>query len=261
MTVSAFRARVLLAGVILLSGVAPSVAGDGWGSIEGQVVFDGAAPEREKLKVDKDQAHCLSKGALLSETLIVNPKNKGVKNAVVFLIDASGDAKKKLPINPRLKALPKAEELIDQPCCQFVPHVLAVRKGQGVAVKNSAPISHAVQMLGGPLEFNVTLPAGGVKKVPAADLPVRSLPTLVKCTIHPWMGGYLWVFDHPYFAVTDEDGTFRIRGAPAGDWRIVIWHESKGWVFGEGDKKSRPIAIKDGDMTDLGTIMLTPSKE
>ena len=40
------------------------------------------------------------------------------------------------------------------------------------------------------------------------------------------MTGYVRVFDHPYYALTDEDGTFEIKNAPAGKFRIVFWHEN-----------------------------------
>ena len=33
------------------------------------------------------------------------------------------------------------------------------------------------------------------------------------------------MFDHPYFAITDADGKFEIKDAPAGKWRVVYWHE------------------------------------
>ena len=51
-------------------------------------------------------------------------------------------------------------------------------------------------------------------------------PVQYKCTIHPWMAGYVRVFDHPYFAVTDADRKFEITNAPAGKFRIVYWHET-----------------------------------
>jgi hypothetical protein len=40
------------------------------------------------------------------------------------------------------------------------------------------------------------------------------------------MTGYVRVFDHPYYAVTDDDGNFEIKNAPAGKYRIVYWHEN-----------------------------------
>jgi hypothetical protein len=47
------------------------------------------------------------------------------------------------------------------------------------------------------------------------------------CNIHTWMKGYAKVFDHPFAAVTKEDGTYEIKNAPAGvDVELVYWHES-----------------------------------
>ena len=74
-------------------------------------------------------------------------------------------------------------------------------------------------------------------------------PIQYKCTIHGWMTGYVRIFDHPYYAVTDEDGKFEIKNAPAGKYRIVYWHENgvRGGAkgrFGEPDQDRWP---DDGD--------------
>ena len=47
----------------------------------------------------------------------------------------------------------------------------------------------------------------------------------IKCDVHPWMGAYVGVFDHPYFAVTGTDGKFAIDGLPDGTYDVVAWHE------------------------------------
>ena len=64
------------------------------------------------------------------------------------------------------------------------------------------------------------------------------------------MTGYLKVFNHPYFAVTDEDGNFKIEKAPAGKYHIVAWQESVGYV-NKGLKKGDPIEIKPDDVTEV----------
>ena len=77
----------LAAALVLASSVRLSAAADDqkWGTIKGQVVLDGDVPAPEKINVDKDQEHCLSKGPIFSETWVVNPKNKGVRWAFVYL--------------------------------------------------------------------------------------------------------------------------------------------------------------------------------
>ena len=52
-----------------------------------------------------------------------------------------------------------------------------------------------------------------------------NVPVGFECGMHPWMKGQVRVFEHPYFAVTDDDGKFEIKDVPAGTWRIVTWHE------------------------------------
>ncbi len=86
----------------------------------------------------------------------------------------------------------------------------------------------------------------------------------IQCTIHKWMNCWVRVFDHPYFAVTNEKGEFVIKDAPAGKFRLVVWQESVGWVVNENGKSGKlgiPIEIQADKTTDLGALKLTPGKE
>ena len=47
----------------------------------------------------------------------------------------------------------------------------------------------------------------------------------VKCDVHGWMAAWIGVFDHPYFAMTDADGRFTIKGLPPGKYTLEVWHE------------------------------------
>lgn len=237
---------------------APAVAAadtEGWGTIKGQVVWAGdKVPERAPLKVDKDQNACLKNGPLLDDKLIVNPKNKGVRWAAVYLISAGG-FKKAMPIHPSRKDIKKKVVEVDQPCCLFEPHMIALREGQTLIVKNSAAIPHNVKVDPEP-SINQIVPPGGQLKL--EDLKRRALPLSIACNIHGWMTGKVFVLPHPYFAVTDEDGKFEIKDAPAGDLRLVVWHEEPGWVVYDGAKRSngKKITIKGNETTDLGKIPL-----
>jgi hypothetical protein len=263
----------LAAGLVLTA--APSRAADDqkWGTIKGQVVLDGAVPQPEKIDVNKDQEHCLKNGPLYSEKWVVNPKNKGVRWAFVYLVpapDPNDPARKQtLPVNPALRNPPKDPVEMDQPCCQFEPHAVGLREGQAIVFKNGAPISHNVHWTGGIKNpgNNVILPAGG--KIEVSDLVAYRLPVSVKCDIHGWMQAWVYVFDNPYYAVTDADGNFEIKDAPAGTYNLVIWQESTGWrdvktVEADGKKVrilGTPVTIKPDTTTDLGKFGLKPKAD
>jgi hypothetical protein len=46
----------------------------------------------------------------------------------------------------------------------------------------------------------------------------------LKCDVHQWMFCYVGVCDHPFFAVTDKDGNFKIANVPPGDYTLTAYH-------------------------------------
>ncbi|CAN5459306.1 methylamine utilization protein [soil metagenome] len=236
--------RFWIIGILVALGASSQARADNkdkWGGVKGQIFLDAtAAPVPVQLQVTKDQGVCLAKGQIDSEALIVNKANLGVKNVFVWLIPEDVKSKEPLDIHPSLKAIKKKEVEVDQPCCMFVPHALCMREGQTLVAKNSSTIAHNFHWTGDP-RFN----PGGNSIIPAGkDLQVKDLtaaPTPVKmaCDVHPWMNGWIRVFKHPYYALTDKDGKFEIKNAPAGPCRIVIWHEEKGWVDSENMEKGQ----------------------
>jgi hypothetical protein len=246
-------------GVLLITASSPAAEPAGWGTIKGQVAWAGdGIPKPATLKVDKDPQQCLAKGPLFSDTLVVNPKNKGVRWVVVYLVDAK-DPKAALPVHPALKALKKLVVEVDQPCCMFEPHIVALREGQTLDVKNSAAIAHNVKVDGGVANPNLNqiIPPGGALPIPGWT--AAAIPVPIACNIHSWMHGWVAVFKHPYHAITDADGNFEIKNAPAGTYHLVTWHESVGWV--KGGRKGFPIEIKADGTNNLGKIPLQPSKD
>jgi hypothetical protein len=71
------------------------------------------------------------------------------------------------------------------------------------------------------------------------------------------MTAWVRVFNHPYFVVTDKDGNFEMKNAPAGEYNLVTWQEEVGWV--KGGKVGVPINIKADGVTDAGKIELNPA--
>jgi hypothetical protein len=231
----------------------------GWGTVKGRIIWGGAAlPKPLELKVDKDKPHCLSKGPILDEEWVVSPKTKGLRWTFVWLADTANPRKGAIPIHPALKEIKKDTVEIDQPCCKFVPHVVALRQGQTLLVKNSAPIAHNFKYDGNPIKGiggNPLMPPNS--KVPL-KLQADWMPIQISCSIHPWMRGAAMVFDHPYFAVTGEDGSFAFKNAPAGRYRLMVRHSSGLFLGGAAGNKGRVIGIKADGVTDLGDLAFPP---
>jgi hypothetical protein len=259
----------LLAGLGLPSGCQPGPgglpvqevraeekAGGDWGAIKGQVVLaEGVEVNPAKVDVNQDQTHCLSKGDIYREDWVVNKGNRGVKNVFAWLTPDPTNPTAAPPIHPSL-AKPKAKEVeIDQPCCKFEPHALGMRVGQVLVAKNSAPVSHNVNWVKG----NVSIPAGKQHEIKDLD-KAEKIPIPVSCNIHRWMSARVGVFDHPYFALTDENGNFEIKDAPAGDYYLILNHEGAGWCgLREGKKYGKKITIKANDTTNLGKFEIRPT--
>jgi plastocyanin len=233
-------------------------AADEWGTIKGRVVWAGGTiPAPEVANVDKDKAHCLEKGPIYKDNLVINKENKGIRFALVWLCDAKDPKSTKwtAPIHPSLKK-PAKNVVIDQPCCVFEPHVIGLRVGQTLIVKNSSPIAHNVQITSvglGPNK-NQLIPPRGQTEI--TGFVAKVIPTSYTCSIHPWMKGWIGTFSHPYFAVTDADGNFEIKNAPAGDFRLMVWHEEVGFVLMDGGMRGKVFTIKAGGSTDVGEIGL-----
>jgi len=244
--------------------VAPAVAAaakaadadaDAWGTIKGQLVYGGPnVPVQKPLKVNKDETHCLANGPILDHEWIVNKANKGVKNVFVWLaVDPNGPVKD-LPIHPSLKDVPKQPVVVDQPQCMFDPYATVMREGQELIVKNGAPVAHNANYQGSPARnpgSNPIVPAGQQITI---NLKSDRMPVRLSCNIHPWMKGYVGVYNHPYFALSDANGSFEIKQAPAGNFRIFFWHEGAGWRLAQAGRTGEPITIKAGQTTDLGKL-------
>ncbi len=234
-----------------------------WGTIKGKAVWGGGAlPKPVALVIPAGAPACI-KGPLFSEEYVIDPKTKGVKNVFVWLADA--DVPKKgqkwapLPVHPSLAKSNNTEVVLDQPCCTFEPHALAMRDDQTLKIKNSAAFNHNIHLTGrNDYGLNKLIPAGGfVNEQPPANAELIN----VQCDIHTWMKGYIHIFDHPYYALTGEDGTFEIKNAPAGKYRLFVWHEGMGWVVfddPERPKDGKVITIKANEPTDVGELKVMP---
>ncbi len=254
---------------------APKATG-AWGKVTGQVVFEGPADkiQPKEINVNKDEQHCLSKGKLFEQKWVINPKNKGVRWAYVWLAPDPHIRKPELSkfkpeqIHPSLQTIKEKEVVMDQPCCLFEPHALAMREGQVLVIKNSAPVPHNSKYDGDPEtqpSGNPTIPAGAQVKIESIGASWK--PMTIGCGIHGWMNAWVRSFDHPYFAVTDADGKFEIPNAPAGDYWLIVWHEEAGFRdidTKEGGKANTKyglkVTIKPDGTTDVGALGIKPTE-
>ena len=247
------------AGVLPVGPILAGVAGQGnFGTIKGRFVYGGdPAPALKNLIAigasEKDPTVCAASAAITDRSLVVDPKTKGVKYGFVYLVRPKGE-------NPdAVKALvAKAEKVeVDQKNCEFLPYAVALHQDQTLVFKSADPVNHNVHL--SPFTnapFNLILAAQGtVEKKFVAERRVIPLT----CDIHPWMKGWIMVFDHSFFAITGDDGSFEIKGVPAGDQKLVIWQELVGYAT-PGLAQGIPVSVKAGETTDLGEVKLDPTK-
>lgn len=243
-------ARLMIA--LLMASLLACSADAQWVTVQGQVVWPKGAPipEAKKLDVTTDKEHCLSKGPLMSEVWVVNAKSRGLKGVWVWLRPDNTERSAKLDaakdIAPHLQK-PAAKSFdVDQPCCAFVPRIFAIRAGDFVNFKNSSPVSHNTKLEADSPSpsFNQTI-ARDQNYKHATPFSAQKSPIEFSCSMHPWMNGKFMVFDHPYFAVTDDDGKFTIKDCPAGKYRLVYRHET-GFHKGKDGVLGLPVEIKAG---------------
>ncbi|MCM3872240.1 MAG: carboxypeptidase regulatory-like domain-containing protein [Pyrinomonadaceae bacterium] len=123
--------------------------------------------------------------------------------------------------------LPTSSVVLERKGCRYVPHVLGLRVGQLLTIQNSDPTQHNTHPTPTEnAEWNQTQPPGMVPLVKTFSKPETFIP--MKCNQHPWEKAYLGVFSHPFFAVSDESGNYRIEGLPPGQYTVVAWHERLG---------------------------------
>ena len=189
---------------------------DGPGVITGTVTFDGTPPPAIRLQMDSDPK-CTPEPGAASERLVVGP-GKGLKNVFVYVKDGLG---------ARTYAIPTTPMVMDQKGCRYAPHVFGMQAGQTLEIANRDGTLHNVHALPKTnREFNFGQPP----KVPSVsrvfDKPEIGLP--FRCDVHGWMNAYVNVVSHPFFAVTQVDGAFEIKGLPPGTYTVELWHEQLG---------------------------------
>ncbi len=151
--------------------------------------------------------------------------NKGIKNAVLSLAGAKGPAPK-----------PAQKPALNQKGCQFNPHVLVVPAGAEMDILNSDGILHNIHTFS-KANPSINKAQPKFKKVMTEKLDKPEV-VRVQCDVHGWMSAWIAVTDHPYYAVTDEAGAFKLDNVPPGKHAVEVWHEALGKVTREVEVKA-----------------------
>jgi len=188
------------------------------GVIRGSIAFTGKRPARTPIDMSNEPA-CVEAhhGRAFDESVVVNP-NRTLANVFVYI---------KSGLEGKTFETPATAVAIDQRGCWFHPRVMGIQVGQVLHVTNSDPVTHNIHPLAQiNREWNHSQGAGDPQLTRKFLKPEVMVP--VKCNIHSWMHAFIGVVEHPYFAVTNEQGKFELPNVPPGKYVVAVWHEKYG---------------------------------
>ena len=218
---------VFLVLLVIVNGPAGDgeAGGDQTGTITGVVKYVGTPPPPKELPLTKDTDVCGE--WKLSRELIVG-FDQGIQDAVVRVVNITG----KPPQPARTPTLVQMR-------CGFSPHLLLIPAGGSVDILNTDGFLHNIHTYSveNPA-INVAQPGFIVRMTLRFQSPER---VRVTCDLHP-MDAWIVVMDHPYYAVTDQKGTFTLTGVPAGTYTLEVWHARLG-------RQTKDVVVKPGRET------------
>jgi plastocyanin len=197
------------------------------GSIVGQIRFTGSVPDAKKIMTSDGST-------ILHNDLVVDPTSKGLRYVVAVLEDA--------PAQPKPKEAKPV--VVDQVEWVFKPRVVAVQHGQAVRFENSDTVNHSVMAVSTVKENQFNSVAGPGTPIVYTFEPQKP-PVSIGCSLHPWMQAWVYVVRHPWFAVTDEHGKFRIDAIPPGAYTLALAHPDSNL------RERKEIEIRAGKATEV----------
>jgi plastocyanin len=218
-----------MASALSLTGAAsadPPAAGTG--HVTGEVLFTGKVPPDKQIMTTDGTT-------IVHNDLVVHSKTKGLRYVAVILESAK----------PQPKLIRAKPVEMDQKDMIFMPRVIAVQHGQPVHFTNSDLCNHCVMSHTkvGENAFNVTTPPG--QPPFTFTFKPQQRPIVIGCPLHAWMKGWVYVLDHPWFAVTDAQGRFTIRDLPPGKHTLYFHHPDT------GKQDKRTVEVKAGETVKL----------
>ncbi len=223
-------------------------------TITGTVNFKGEPPTYRPLSMDAD-AVCAAKhsGPVYPEAVVKND-NGTLRNVFVYV---------KSGLEGKSFAVPQEPVVLDQIGCVYKPHVLGIQARQQLKVVTSDNTTHNIHPI--PKvnrEWNVSQPPGADPIIRSFARPEVSIP--VKCNQHPWMRAYIHVVSHPFYAVSDDQGAFRLEGLPPGDYELEAVHEEYGAMtqrvtVGPNESRSIEFAYAAGQAYRPASLKMLPA--
>ena len=213
------------------AGATPA-ADPGSNVLTGKISFSGTAPPPQRVKLSADPK-CAAMHQDGLERQLIRVKDGGLANVLVYVKSGIGG-----PVSG-----PSEPALLDQIGCEYHPHMVVVMAGQPLRIRNSDDTLHNIHPR--PTvnrEFNIGQPRKGMEVTRTFDKAELMIPT--GCDVHPWMRAYISVMAHPFFALTREDGSFEIKGLPAGDYEVEAHH-------GRLKSQAQKVTVKDGETASL----------
>lgn len=185
------------------------------GTIVGRITLSGDLPSDSALRVEPAEESACGPSRTIP---LVERRGDRLAEVIVWLDDARSG--KPLPAERRFE--------ITNERCELSPRVQAVVVGGMLHVKNADAATHHTRFVLGGAEVARVRETDPGQVVPTEK--VLAQPGLVeaRCELHSWSHAWIRVFDHPYFAVTNRDGTFTIDSIPPGTYRLNVWHAALG---------------------------------
>jgi plastocyanin len=213
------KARFVLTGIaaaaIFATPAAAAAKTSIGGSIAGKVTLNGTPPRARTIDMSKEPNCAKANTAPVTTESVIVRAGGALENVVVFISSGmAGDASTGAPV------------VLDQSGCRYTPHVVALRIGQQLEIRNSDHTPHNVHLISKEnKEWNQSQPPGsGALK--AAFAKAEFIP--VKCNVHPWMRAYIAVLNTSHFATTGEAGTYVLPNLPPGKYTVTAWQEQYG---------------------------------
>jgi hypothetical protein len=204
--------------IVLLVPVPATVAQESVATVSGLVVFEGEAPPPTVVQLNKAMQQAAGQKTETVQPWLVG-KNQGLANCVATL-EAKDPAK-------RVAAKPLENAELEKVGARFVPRVVVVTKGTKLTYRNKNSACRCFNVSGDPLRapnLNEQVPAGSKREV----LFAKPCVCRVTADLQPYMLAWIHVVDTPWYAVTDAEGRFQIKGVPPGAYQVRVWHEELG---------------------------------